>query len=87
MDRSDEARAETAVLAKALESIAGKLKTERGLSDEAIGLALLATGLNTLAKAWSGPDLCEHMAHLTGSMMATYGVEPSGEVIPFSRLN
>jgi hypothetical protein len=87
MDRSEETRTETAALAKVLEGIAGKLKAERDLSDEAIGLAMLQTGLKSLVKVWDGQEMVDHMAELTGDLMAAYRVRPNGETVPRGRPN
>ena len=87
MDQSDEAKAGAAVLVKVFEGIATKLKAERGLTDEQIGLAMLATGVNSLTKAWSGPEMVERMAGLLGGLMETYGIQPDGEHVPRGRLN
>lgn len=87
MDQSDEAKAGAAVLVRVFEGITEKLKAERGLTDEQIGLALMAVGLNTLSKIWSGQEVVDHLAGITGAMMETHGIQPGGEVIPRGRPN
>lgn len=87
MDQSDEAKTRAMVLARVLEGIAAKLKAEKGLTDEQIGLAMLSTGLNTLSRAWSGPDLVNHLSGVVGALMEVHGIQPDGEVVARGRPN
>lgn len=87
MDQSKEAQAGAAVLVRVLESIVGKLKAEKGLTDEQIALALMAVGLNTLSKVWNGQEVVDHLAGVTWAMAETHGIQPNGEVIARGRPN
>lgn len=87
MDQSDEAKTQAMVLGRVLEGIGAKLKAEKGLTDEQIGLAMLATGLNSLSRAWTGPELVEHLSGVVGALMEVHGVQPSGEVVARGRPN
>lgn len=87
MDQSPEALADAAALTRALEAIGGKLQRERGLTAEQVGAAMIAAGVNALSGAWDGPKVVNFLAGVTGGLMATHGVEPSGEVIARGRPN
>lgn len=87
MDQSDQAKAEATVLARALETIGEKLQRERGLTGEQVALAMLATGLNGLSKVWSGQQVVDHLAGVTGALMEVHGIQPTGEVTARGRPN
>lgn len=87
MDQSDEAKAGAAVLARALETIGAKLQAEKGLTAEQVATAMIAAGVNGLSKAWEGQKMVDFLAGVTGGLMTTYGIEPSGEVTPRGRPN
>lgn len=87
MDQSPEAQAQAAVLTRVLEAIGAKLRAERGLSQEQVGLAMIAAGVSGLSQAWEGQKVVDTLAGVLGGLMAVHGIEPSGEVIPRGRPN
>ncbi|WP_378975804.1 hypothetical protein [Methylobacterium komagatae] len=74
-------------LGRVLENIAAKIQAERGFTAEQVALAMVATGINGLSKAWDGQKVVDFLAGVTGGLMTTHGIEASGEVIPRGRPN
>lgn len=87
MDQSEQAKAEAAKLTRVLEVIGDKVQAERGLSQEQVGLAMVAAGVNGLSRAWDGEKVVDCLARVTGGLMETHGISTSGEVIPRGRPN
>lgn len=87
MDSSPEAQAKAAALSRVLEALGAKLQAERGLSQEQVGLAMIAAGVSGLSQAWEGQKVVDTLAGITGALMATHGIEPNGEVIARGRPN
>lgn len=87
IDQTPQAQADAAALTRVLAAIGAKLQRERGLTAEQVGAAMIAAGVNALSGTWEGPKVVEFLAGVTGGMMATHGIEPSGEVIHRGRPN
>jgi hypothetical protein len=66
----------TKILTRALEGVCAGLKKEKGVTDEQVGMALMAASLNFLGQAWSGEYLVAHLAGLTTALADHHGIDP-----------
>ena len=84
----DESREKTKQIVRAVEGAMERLKETTSFTDEEIGLALLASGLNSLNNVWTGDRLVAHLANLTAAVADHPRIDPqmASRVLEGSRI-
>ena len=88
MTGDDESREKTKQIVRAIDGAMKQLKKTTSFTDEEIGLALLAGGLNSLNNVWTSDRLAAHLANLTAAVAGHPRVDPemASRVLEGSRI-
>ena len=87
MDESDEARQTAKVLGATFENVGRRLIAEKGVSQQQVGLAMLAAGVNLLGETWDAPHLVRHMVGVASGLSEALGVDPETGELDKATLN